>query len=414
MNVNLAHDHSKAHFLRAAPKNDGAECSFVNAFKVHAGVDTGILECNVEETCIEDNTSTLGGRCFMLDKEEFVDMEIPHTASDSPFLTIPCSFINGTSAFKCVGQDACLGVNDFDAIGCGSCIGMFSCKEVAASVIGENSCNGFGACNKHEQSVGHNSCHGYYACGNTGTTRQNHVVVGDCLCNVRYSCSNNPPNNLNFNNCTTSSSAPTTSPSVSPSLSPTSSPNVPPSALPSVSPAASPSKWPSAGPSHSPSKSPSVNSTSPCFPRARQVKLQSLTGLPIQVFEVHAYSLGNNVAAGKVATQSSMYNGNSKHLAGNAVDGNENTFSHTAVTDKASWWEVDLGGMFPIESVKIVNRWCKSSSDPADCLGRLSHSALVLFDNEGKWVGTTLLGEMSGVHEFEHEFTSSAKYCTGA
>eukprot|EP00804_Cyclotella_cryptica_P023053 CCRYP_000314-RA/>CCRYP_000314-RA protein AED:0.02 eAED:0.02 QI:17/0.5/0.4/1/0.75/0.6/5/247/213 len=133
--VNLAHDHSKAHFLRAAPKNDGAECSFVNAFKVHAGVDTGILECNVEETCIEDNTSTLGGRCFMLDKEEFVDMEIPHTASDSPFLTIPCSFINGTSAFKCVGQDACLGVNDFDAIGCGSCIGMFSCKEVAGLIM---------------------------------------------------------------------------------------------------------------------------------------------------------------------------------------------------------------------------------------------------------------------------------------
>eukprot|EP00804_Cyclotella_cryptica_P021665 CCRYP_018266-RA/>CCRYP_018266-RA protein AED:0.04 eAED:0.04 QI:422/1/1/1/0/0/3/464/367 len=205
-------------------------------------------------------------------------------------------------------------------------------------------------------------------------------------------------------------------PSTSPSASPTSSPSRSPSFSPSHSPT-SPPRSPSSSPSRSPTSSPtapSANSTSPCFPQASLVKLQSLTGSPIQVFEVQAYSLGTNVAAGKVATQSSVYNGNSRFLAGNAVDGNENTFSHTAAIDKASWWEVDLGGMFPIESVKIVNRWCKSSSDPADCLGRLSHSALVLFDNEGKWVGTTLLGVMSGVLEFEHDFTSSAKYCTGA
>eukprot|EP00804_Cyclotella_cryptica_P022200 CCRYP_011645-RA/>CCRYP_011645-RA protein AED:0.16 eAED:0.55 QI:187/0/0.5/1/1/1/2/0/352 len=190
-----------------------------------------------------------------------------------------------------------------------------------------------------------------------------------------------------------------------------------PSTSPSASPTSSPSRSPSSSPSRLPTSSPmapSANPTSPCFPRASRVKLQSLTGLPIQVFEVHAYSLGANVAAGKVATQSSTYNGNSRFLAGSAVDGKENTFSHTAGTDKASWWEVDLGGMLPIESVKIVNRWCGSSSDPTDCLGRLSHSALVLFDDEGKWVGTTLLGVMSGVHEFEHDFTSSATYCTGA
>lgn len=142
---------------------------------------------------------------------------------------------------------------------------------------------------------------------------------------------------------------------------------------------------------------------------ARNVKLQSHTSLPIQVFEVEVYSAGNNVAAGKTATQSTT---NPNFPAGNAVDRGLTTFSHTAVGDKVAWWKVDLGGMFPIESVKVLNRWCRNSSDPSGCLCRLSHAAVVLYDDRDKWVYSTLIGNMCGVHMTETNLTRSAEYCT--
>eukprot|EP00804_Cyclotella_cryptica_P028843 CCRYP_008418-RA/>CCRYP_008418-RA protein AED:0.00 eAED:0.00 QI:12/1/1/1/1/0.66/3/0/185 len=153
--VNFYHGHRKANSVRAAPMNDGAECSFVNDFKVHAGVDTGILKCNVEETCIEDKTSAMGGRCSMLDNEEVVDIEVPHMEFHRE-LDYVCSFSDGTSGVKCVGQFACFGVNNLSTVGCGSCNGNVACFDAAASVIGENSCNGEAACNLHQQSVGRN------------------------------------------------------------------------------------------------------------------------------------------------------------------------------------------------------------------------------------------------------------------
>ncbi|KAL3803492.1 hypothetical protein HJC23_014040 [Cyclotella cryptica] len=164
----------------------------------------------------------------------------------------------------------------------------------------------------------------------------------------------------------------------------------------------------------SPSKSPIASTNSSCLPQARKVKLQSLTGAAIQVFEVNVYSTSSDVAAGKFTTQSSVYNDMARFAADKAVDGKSYTFSHTKGADKVSWWEVDLGELFPIESVKILNRWCRDPSDLANCLDRLSHSALVLFDDKGEWVSTTLLGSMSGVDTFEHQFTRSSEYCTGA
>jgi len=65
--------------------------------------------------------------------------------------------------------------------------------------------------------------------------------------------------------------------------------------------------------------------------------LQSITSTVLQVFEVKVYSSGNDVAAGKAATQSSLHNDKITFAASKAVDGKENTFSHTASSDQASW-----------------------------------------------------------------------------
>ena len=156
---------------------------------------------------------------------------------------------------------------------------------------------------------------------------------------------------------------------------------------------------------------PTTSPTTDCLPRASKLKLQSLTHSRIQVFEVEVYSLGNNVAAGKISSQSTTYKDKANFAAGSAVDGNNTTFSHTAGRDKLSWWEVDLGGMFSIESVKILNRWCQNLSDPTGCLCRLSHAAVLLFDDQHKWVHGTIIGNMCGKLVYENNFTASAEYC---
>ena len=66
-----------------------------------------------------------------------------------------------------------------------------------------------------------------------------------------------------------------------------------------------------------------------------------------------------NVAQGKTATQSSTYN--SDGVAGHAVDGNtDGNYGNRSVThtqaDNTSWWQVDLGINYNIETVVIWNR----------------------------------------------------------
>ncbi len=144
----------------------------------------------------------------------------------------------------------------------------------------------------------------------------------------------------------------------------------------------------------------------------KKVKLQSVTGAPIQVFEVKVYSSGNNVAENKTARQSSTFKGNPRFGANRAVDGNENTFSHTVASRECSpWWEVDLGGLFPIESVNILNRWCQDESDPTECLCRLSHASLALFDDQGRCVESISLGNTCEIFEVKHHFNKSSEFC---
>ena len=51
-----------------------------------------------------------------------------------------CTFRNGTSGTKCVGLKACDRGTNIAIIGCGSCIGDYSCYEVSPfTTVGEES-----------------------------------------------------------------------------------------------------------------------------------------------------------------------------------------------------------------------------------------------------------------------------------
>jgi hypothetical protein len=69
----------------------------------------------------------------------------------------------------------------------------------------------------------------------------------------------------------------------------------------------------------------------------------------------------DNVALAGVAAQSTNYNA-TLGLAGNAIDGNTDgvwnngSITHTDWTSSNNWWEVDLGGSFPIGPILLYNR----------------------------------------------------------
>jgi hypothetical protein len=171
-----------------------------------------------------------------------------------------------------------------------------------------------------------------------------------------------------------------------PSKQPTKTPTTQPSKNPvSPSPSGSPSKSYSAHPSASP------RSTS-CL--AKKVKLQSTSSTALHMFEVNVFSGGLNVAKNKVASQSSTFNDNEiKFGAGRAVDGHNQTFSHTALLEN-SWWEVDLQSMVNVESVNVLNRYCGwDTSDPHGCLCRLSGALVQLIDDNGVVLSTSVLGD---------------------
>ncbi len=75
--------------------------------------------------------------------------------------------------------------------------------------------------------------------------------------------------------------------------------------------------------------------------------------------EVEVFSGGRNIAPNGKASQSSTASGGE---ASKAIDGNKSGKygdggqTHTEVNGTNPWWEVDLGGEFPIESVVVYNR----------------------------------------------------------
>ena len=87
-----------------------------------------------------------------------------------------------------------------------------------------------------------------------------------------------------------------------------------------------------------------------------------------------------NLALAGTAEQSTTL---TTYAAGRAIDGLLGNFTHTAPTDPASWWQVDLGQAQTIEDIVVVNR------QDACCKSRLRDITVqVLADN-----GTTVLYE---------------------
>jgi hypothetical protein len=129
------------------------------------------------------------------------------------------------------------------------------------------------------------------------------------------------------------------------------------------------------------------------------------------MFEVQVISMGSNVAAGKRATQSSDFKGKAMFAASKAVDDKENTFSHTGRSECGVWWEVDLEDSSPIESIKILNRWCENESDENGCMCRLSQAAISLLDDDGNWIDAVLTGNTCGELKVGHVFEPSPNYC---
>ena len=99
------------------------------------------------------------------------------------------------------------------------------------------------------------------------------------------------------------------------------------------------------------------------------------------MFEVEILSSGSNVAVRKSASQSTNLKDN-KLLAEDAVDGDNSTFSHT-LSEYESWWQVDIEQTEIIQTVQIVNRFCGDETDTLNCMCRLSHANLEIYDGSG-------------------------------
>ncbi|MEC8508961.1 MAG: DUF1549 domain-containing protein, partial [Planctomycetota bacterium] len=100
--------------------------------------------------------------------------------------------------------------------------------------------------------------------------------------------------------------------------------------------------------------------------------------------EVQVFSGGRNIARTGQATQSSVdYNS----PAAKAIDGNhDGSFASCSCTksERAAWWELDLGAEFPVDSVAVWNR--------TDCCPeRLDKLSIQVLDAQRQVTGTRVL-----------------------
>ena len=109
--------------------------------------------------------------------------------------------------------------------------------------------------------------------------------------------------------------------------------------------------------------------------RGRYVRVALAAGATgfLTMSEVEVFAGGRNIGRLGKATQSSVgYNA----PAGKALDGNrDGSFASCSCTnqERDAWWEVDLGGLFPIDSVAVWNR--------TDCCPeRLDHVSIQVLD----------------------------------
>ena len=201
----------------------------------------------------------------------------------------------------------------------------------------------------------------------------------------------------------THSTIPSPLSSQSPSTSPSQTKSIEPSTMHSNTPSVTYSVAPSLFTSQSPSTNPSQTPSQACFYKGQKIKIEATTQEAIQVFEVQVMSENINVALGKTATQSSTFRSDDgKFGADNAVDGDSGTFIHTEST--SAWWMVDLEALFSVESISILNRWCKDSTDPHGCLCRLSNASVSLLDGNNDTVAAFSTTDTCGTSEIVHSF----------
>ena len=186
----------------------GAECLFVNSFKVDRvsaaksndngsnQIDTGILSCPSSYTCVEDSTSSKGGRCVSL-LDQGGDYSDESYLDASHRSLVACTFANGTSGEKCVGTQACA-PGLVASVPCGSCNGYRACRLATYVTFAESTCNGDQACaNMYKTILAEGSCNGVEAClgatggspGTVGTDPNGYTVIGKGSCLGNKSCS---------------------------------------------------------------------------------------------------------------------------------------------------------------------------------------------------------------------------------
>ena len=109
-----------------------------------------------------------------------------------------------------------------------------------------------------------------------------------------------------------------------------------------------------------------------------RVDLQDKPGL-LHLAEVQVLSKGENIALKGKAKQSSQY---ADAEAKRAIDGNTNgnyakaSVSHTADSDKAPWWEVELPANAPVDRIVVWNR------TDGNTAARLKNWRVQLFDDK--------------------------------
>jgi hypothetical protein len=158
-----------------------------------AGSDIGIFingSCKDYEVCVEDNTSSLGGRCTNFHSEEGVTRPKAHRSLSSSgpcgvnsyVSCMNCTMLDGiTPGKKCDGGNGnCDGI-DPSQVSCGSCNNGGACRG-AAGPIGESSCNGFKACWGAAGPIGASSCNVDSSCYKAAGT------IGGSSCNGRNTC----------------------------------------------------------------------------------------------------------------------------------------------------------------------------------------------------------------------------------
>ena len=213
------------------------------------------------------------------------------------------------------------------------------------------------------------------------------------------------------------SETPSHTPSVGPSGTSSTLPSDSPSSLSSYQPSGQPSSPPTNFPSKTislqPSDQPSqLPSSEQCIPRAQKVKIQTLPGQYLKLFDVQIYSSssGSNLAIGKTANQSTTLEDGTS--ASEAINQDEYLFSQTRHDDPHSWWEVDIGSTYEIKTIYIGLFSCRHGpeNDIIWCYCHLGGANITLLDYAGESVANYTM-DMVCAKRHIINFDRSNKYC---